>query len=166
MIVGAHILPAQYLHYWDNSQPRYKQPAENPQPPVETKPAEIKPPDVPPPLPLANPVKIEALTLITSTTVLFNNITKIPKIIRDPMIFHDWPDKCPGLTGAVPVLINFVPPEIVLIVTEKYKGHLYSISTNNGRDNKPEYKLKVCKDGMIRYEYANYKGDIMADREE
>jgi hypothetical protein len=43
---------------------------------------------------------------------------------------------------------------------------LYSISTNKGQNGKPEYKLKVCKNGMIRYEYANYKGEIMADREE
>ncbi len=136
-------------------------------PPVETKPVEIKKPEEKPaPLPLTAPVRIEAITLIASTDAPSNTVTVPPKIVRPPTIFHEWPDKCPGLSGAVPVLLNYVPPEIVLIVTEKYKGHLYSISTNKGPADRPEYKLKVCKDGMIRYEYANYKGEIMADREE
>jgi hypothetical protein len=26
----------------------------------------------------------------------------------------------------------------------------------------PEYKLKVCEDGMIKYEYADYKGNIIS----
>ncbi len=167
-IVGTHSLFAQYLHYWDNSRPRrYVQQAEKPAPPVENKPVEVKKPEVKEvPLPLTPPVKIEPISLIASTNVPFNTVTGPPKFDRPPMIFHDWPDKCPGLTGAVPVLLNYVPAEIVLMVTEKYKGHLYSITTNKGADNKPEYKLKVCKNGMIRYEYANYKGEIMPDREE
>lgn len=161
LIGSAHLLFAQYLHYWDNSHPRrYEQPVENPKPVEEPKPPEMMPAVI------TKPVKINPITLVRSVTLPVATITIPPRIIRPPMIFHDWPDKCPGLTGAVPVLNNYVPPEIVLIITEKYKGHLYSISTNNGTDNKPEYKLKVCKDGMIRYEYANFKGEIMADREE
>lgn len=168
LLVGSHGLFAQYLHYWDNSQPRRNvqpaetpKPAENPNPVEKPKPEEIVESPV-----ILYPVKIDPKTLVSSIMVSFNTVTVPPKIIRPPMIFHDWPDKCPGLSGAMPVLNNYVPPEIVLIVTEKYKGHLYSISTNKGADNKPEYKLKVCKDGMIRYEFANFKGEIMADREE
>jgi hypothetical protein len=162
LLVGSHGLFAQYLHYWDNSQPRRNvQPAENPKPVELPKPEEVVEPPV-----ILNLVKIDPITLVTSIRVSFNTITVPPKIIRPPMIFHDWPDKCPGLSGAVPVLNNYVPAAIVLIVTEKYKGHLYSITTTKGVDSKPEYKLKVCKDGMIRYEFANYKGEIMADREE
>ncbi|HZW70334.1 MAG TPA: hypothetical protein VFF57_05635, partial [Hanamia sp.] len=95
------------------------------------------------------------------------NFVVIPLLpVREPMIFHDWPDKCPGLSGAMPVLINYVPAEIVLIITEKFKGHLYSISTNAGPNNRPQYKLKVCEDGMIQYKYADYKGDIISENEE
>ena len=167
LITLTQVLFSQYLHYWDNSRRRNAQPAEQSAPPPENKPVPVQQPEEKPaPLPIANPVTLSAATLVIATNIPFNTVSDLPKIYRPPMIFHDWPDKCPGLTGAVPVLLNYVPAEIVLMVTEKYEGHLYSISTNKSANGKPEYKLKVCKNGMIRYEYANYKGEIMADREE
>lgn len=167
ILFAANHLFAQYLHYWDNSKrERYVQPTEQAPPPPPQAPAQPKPDVAPAPLPLTNPVKLDVPDLVSSTFVPFNTVTGPPKFDRPPMVFHEWPDKCPGLSGAVPVLLNYVPAEIVVIVSEKYKGHLYSICTNKGANNKPEYKLKVCKNGMIVYEYANYKGEIMADREE
>jgi len=166
LIAGSHTLFAQYLHYWDNSRPRYAQPPEKPAPPppVENKPVEIPTPPPPPkPLPLTAPVRLDAATLIVSTTVPFNSVTGPPKFDRPPMIFHDWPDKCPAFTGALPVLNNYVPPEIVLIINEKFEGHLYSISSYKGPDNKPQYKLKICSGGRIKYEYADAKGKLMGE---
>ena len=166
LITGTHTLFAQYLHYWDNSRPRYVQPAEKPAAPpaVENKPVEIIKPAPPAPLPLTAPVKIQATTLIASTTVPFNAVTGPPKFDRPPMIFHDWPDKCPAFTGALPVLNSYVPPEIALIITEKFEGHLYSISSYKGPDNQPQYKLKICSGGMIKYEYADAKGRVMNEK--
>jgi hypothetical protein len=147
------------------SEPHAPQPVEDIQPaiilpPVEKPPVEIKMPEEMPPE-ITKPLKLNATTLISSVSLPFNTATVPPMIVREPMIFHDWPDKCPGLTGAVPVLNNYVPATIVLIITEKFKGHLYSISTTKGPDNQQQYKLKVCEDGMIQYEYADYKGNII-----
>jgi hypothetical protein len=161
LMIVIHALQAQYLHYWDDSRPRRQAPApKKPTPPVEKPPVEIKMPEEMPPE-ITKPLKLNATTLISSVSLPFNTATVPPMIVREPMIFHDWPDKCPGLTGAVPVLNNYVPATIVLIITEKFKGHLYSISTTKGPDNQPQYKLKVCEDGMIQYEYADYKGNII-----
>lgn len=166
LIMGTHALNAQYLHYWDDSKPqRPAAPAQKPDPPVEKEPVAIEPPVEKPPE-ITKPLKIEAITLISSITVAANKVALLPEIIRKPVIFHDWPDKCPGLTGAVPVLMNYVPAEIVIIVSEKFKGHLYSISTNRGPHNRPQYKLKVCEDGMIQYEYADFKGNIIPKSQE
>ena len=166
LIGSAHLLFAQYLHYWDNSRPRrYTQQAEKSAPPVETKPVEVKKPEVKEvPLPLTPALKIEPISLIASTNVPFNTVTGPPKFDRPPMIFHDWPHRCPAFTGALPVLNNYVPPEIALIINEKFEGHLYSISSYKGPDNQPQYKLKVCSGGMIKYEYADSKGNVVAEK--
>ncbi len=165
LTVCVHAVQAQYLHYWDDSRPRRQAAsAPTPKPPVEKQTVVI--PEIPPPPVITNPLQLKAPTLINAVTLPFNQVVIPPMIVREPMIFHDWPDKCPGLTGAMPVLINYVPAEIVLIVTEKFKGHLYSISTNKGPENRPQYKLKVCEDGMIQYEYADYKGNIISKKKE
>lgn len=83
------------------------------------------------------------------------------KPAEQKVIYHDWPDLCPGLSGAIPVLKSYVPKDIVLILTEKFKGHLYSIISNKGADNKLQYKLKVCADGQIKYEYADEAGNLI-----
>ena len=166
LLSSSYTMKAQYLHYWDNSRPqRQAPPAQKPDTPVETKPEVVHPPaEIP--LEITKPLRIVAVALISSVTLPFNHVSIPPMIVREPMIFHDWPDECPGLTGAVPVLINYVPAEIILIVTEKFKGHLYSISTNKGPGNRPQYKLKVCEDGMIQYEFADYKGNIITKKKE
>jgi hypothetical protein len=164
LTICAHVLQAQYLHYWDDSRPRRRaQPAQKQNPPAEKnlEPVKVIEKKPEPPV-ITSPLRLKAATLITAVTLPVNKVALLPEIIREPVIFHDWPDQCPGLTGAVPVLINYVPAEIVLIVTEKFKGHLYSICTNKGPDDMPEYKLKVCEDGMIKYEYADYKGNIIS----
>ncbi len=77
-------------------------------------------------------------------------------------VYHKWPDRCPGLTGAIPVLNNYIAPEMVLKLTEIYKGHLYSISSSKDANNKVQYKLKVCENGVIKFEYADENGTIIS----
>ena len=77
-------------------------------------------------------------------------------------VYHKWPDRCPGLSGAIPVLSNYIAPEMVLKLTEIYKGHLYSISSSKNNNNKVLYKLKVCENGVIKFEYADENGNIIS----
>ena len=86
---------------------------------------------------------------------------KPTKPIRDTVAYHQWPDLCPGLTGSIPVLTNYVPNEMVLKLTEIYKGHLYSITSLKVENNKLEFKLKVCEKGEIKFEYADETGNII-----
>jgi len=86
---------------------------------------------------------------------------KPTKPIRDTVAYHEWPDLCPGLSGSIPVLTNYVPNEMVLKLTEIYKGHLYSITSLKVENNKLEFKLKVCEKGEIKFEYADETGNII-----
>jgi len=160
LIISTNQLFAQYLHYWDDSRPRRNtQATPKPDPVVKEKPVEIiDPPEI------TNPVKIDPIILVSSVTINSTAAIHAPKIIRPPFIFHHWPDLCPGLSGSIPVLNNYVPKEILLILKEKFKGHLYSISSYKGQDGRQEYKLKVCADGMIKYEYANAMGNILTEQ--
>lgn len=83
------------------------------------------------------------------------------RVATDKVVYHKWPDRCPGLSGAVPVLTNYVPKDIIPKITEIYKGHLYSITSIKAANNKLNYKLKVCENGEIKFEYADEKGDII-----
>lgn len=76
-------------------------------------------------------------------------------------VYHTWPDLCPGVPASIPVLLNYVPKELVLKITEIFKGHLYSISSYNAGNNTVQYKLKVCENGAIKYEYADESGNII-----
>lgn len=82
-------------------------------------------------------------------------------VAPEKVVYHKWPDRCPGLSGAVPVLTNYVPKEMVPKLTEIYKGHLYSITSIKVANNKLNYKLKVCENGEIKFEYADENGDII-----
>jgi hypothetical protein len=83
------------------------------------------------------------------------------KPLQEKVVYHEWPDRCPGLSGSIPVLTNYVPAELVPKLTEIYKGHLYSISSIKVANNKVEYKLKVCVNGEIKFEYADETGNII-----
>ncbi|MEO8414704.1 MAG: hypothetical protein ABI472_13645 [Ginsengibacter sp.] len=78
------------------------------------------------------------------------------------VVYHKWPDRCPGLSGAIPVINNYVPEEMVLKLTEIYKGHLYSISSSKNANNKVQYKLKVCEEGVVKFKYADENGTILS----
>jgi hypothetical protein len=76
-------------------------------------------------------------------------------------IYHDWPDRCPGVAGSIPVLTNYVPMDIVQKLTEIYKGHLYSITSRKADKDKLQYKLQICVKGETKYEYADETGTII-----
>lgn len=86
-------------------------------------------------------------------------------LVRDTInlaiVYHKWPDHCPGVEGKVPVLTNYVPAEIVPKLTEIFKGFLYSITRIKDADNKTYYKLKVCENGEIKIKYADENGDLL-----
>jgi hypothetical protein len=77
------------------------------------------------------------------------------------IVYHDWPDRCPAVSGSIPVLTNYVPNELKLKLTEIYKGHLYSITSLKLDNGNPGYKLKVCVKGEIKFEYADEGGNII-----
>lgn len=163
LIISANSLFAQYLHYWDDSRPRRStrpvensKPAEKPKIEVEQQKAEVI---------VLMPVFAQPISALAKPVYApITNIQSIPKFIINSIVFHEWPDLCPGLSGSIPVLNNYIPKVILLILKEKFKGHLYSISSYKGPDNKQEYKLKVCEDGMIKYEYANAKGNVISKK--
>ncbi len=113
-------------------------------------------------------VKTILKTIVHDTVRIFVKDT-IEVVVHDTVnicptnvVYHKWPDRCPGLSGAVPVIMNYIPPEMILKLTEIYKGHLYSISAVKNAANKVRYKLKVCENGIIKYEYADENGNIIS----
>jgi hypothetical protein len=80
---------------------------------------------------------------------------------EEKVVYHDWPDRCPALSGSIPVLTNYVPKELIPKLTEFFKGHLYSITSIKVAENKMQYKLKVCENGEIKIEYADESGDLI-----
>lgn len=90
-----------------------------------------------------------------------NNNSESAKPVKDTVVYHNWPDLCPGLSGSIPVLTNYVPAELVLKLTEIYKGHLYSITSMKAGNDQLEYKLKICVKGEIKFEYADGTGKII-----
>ena len=87
--------------------------------------------------------------------------TKNIKTAKPTVVYHDWPDRCPAISGSIPVLTNYVSRELVLKLTEIYEGHLYSITSLKADNDKPQYKLKVCVKGEIKYDYADETGNII-----
>lgn len=153
LIVTGNFSFAQYVHYSDKTQH-----------------ADVAPKVVP------NTVVRDTVRIIVRDTVRVIVRDTIKVVVRDTVkiviqdtvksapgkvAYHKWPDRCPGLSGAVPVLLNYIPKEIVPKLTEIYKGHLYSISSIKVDNNKLEYKLKVCENGAIRFEYADENGNII-----
>jgi hypothetical protein len=45
-------------------------------------------------------------------------ITKLKGPATDSVVYHQWPDKCPAISGSIPVLTNYVPREMVQKLTE------------------------------------------------
>ena len=69
--------------------------------------------------------------------------------------------QCPGMEGPLPVLINYVPPDIVEKFKNKFEGHVYSITTIKVSANQFQYKLKVCNNGEFVIRFVDTDGDIL-----
>jgi hypothetical protein len=163
LITGGTDLFAQYIHYSD------KRNINNTASPVQTVPAEVKD--------TVTKVGRDTVTITfrdTLKTIVHDTLKvmvhdTIEIVVHDTInvcptgiVYHKWPDKCPGLSGAVPVLLNYINPEMVLKLTEIYKGYLYSISSTMNADHRLQYKLKVCEKGVIKFEYADENGNIIS----
>jgi hypothetical protein len=156
---------AQYIHYSDKRSVYPAAPAEAPPKTPQAEP-KIQPKDT---------IKIivrdtvkqfvrDTIRIIIRDTIVIRDTVVVRDTIRlgpNKVVYHQWPDKCPGLSGAVPVLLNYIPKEMVLKLTEIFEGHLYSISSIKLAVNKIGYKLKVCEGGQIKYEYADEDGNIV-----
>lgn len=71
----------------------------------------------------------------------------------------------PNQAPQLPLIINNVPPQMIALLKERYKGRLYSITGLNMIDERLKYKLKVCdKDNAkFRSEYLDLEGNIIND---
>jgi hypothetical protein len=69
--------------------------------------------------------------------------------------------ECPGMKGSLPVLTNYVPPEIVKKFKIKFEGHVYSITSIKVSANQIQYKLKVCNNGEFVIRFVDTDGDIL-----
>lgn len=167
LIATGNILFAQYVHYSD------KRNINNTERTVTTAPKSIKDTTV---KVIRDTVRIVVKVTVKDTlkTVVHDTLKVMVRdtieiVIHDTVnvcptevVYHKWPDRCPGLSGAIPVLSNYVAPEMVLKLTEIFKGHLYSISSSKNANNKVQYKLKVCENGVIKFEYADDNGNIIS----
>ena len=69
--------------------------------------------------------------------------------------------ECPGMDASLPVLTNYVPPEIVNNFKIKFEGHVYSITSIKVSANQIQYKLKVCHNGEFVIRFVDTDGDIL-----
>jgi hypothetical protein len=150
-------LSAQYLYYKDKSNTnRTAQPA------TEIIKVTEKPVEQPvkPVTHIRNfiPPKGNIIEPSINTVVVSDLITPL---FDSQIIYHTWPDLCPGRPGSIPVLNNYVPHELVLKLTEIFQGHLYAITSIKVDNGKMNYQLKVCVNGEIKYEQANESGNII-----
>lgn len=165
LLVPANSLFAQYLHYSDKRNIDNTLPAAEAAQPIPK--AVVKDTIIIRQKDTVKQVVRDTIRLIVRDTIRIRDTVIIRDTVRlppDTIIYHQWPDKCPGLSGATPVLTNYVSKEIVLKLTEIYKGHLYSISSIKAANNKSGYKLKVCENGEIRFEYADEHGEIIKNK--
>ena len=70
-------------------------------------------------------------------------------------------NECPGMDASLPVLTNYVPPEIVNDFKIKFEGHVYSITSIKVSANQVQYKLKVCHNGEFVIRFVDTDGDIL-----
>ena len=80
---------------------------------------------------------------------------------EEKVVYHDWPDCCPGMKGSIPILVTYVPHELVLKLKEKYQGHLYSIAGMKVPVDRTAYKLRICDGNDVKYAFADEEGNLM-----
>ena len=69
--------------------------------------------------------------------------------------------ECPGMDASLPVLTNYVPPQIVKDFKIKFEDHVYSITSIKVSANQIQYKLKVCYKGEFVIRFVDTDGDIL-----
>jgi hypothetical protein len=85
------------------------------------------------------------------------------KPAEEKVVYHEWPYCCPGIAGSIPILITYVPGELVLKLREKYQGRLYSIAGIKVDDKTHKYKLRICAGEEVEYAYADEEGNIIRE---
>ncbi len=161
LLIASNSLSAQYLHYEDRSQiNKNAKPAK----PVRDTITRVSEPVAPAVYQGTYSRVLIALkgNLVAPVAGSITVNDLLVPIIDSEVVYHTWPDKCPGMAGSIPVLNNYVPPLMVLKLTEIYQGHLYAITTIKIDRDELQYELKVCVNGVIRYDFADEDGIIVA----
>jgi hypothetical protein len=160
LFVTSNNLHAQYLHYKDRSNINKTSSPANPpvskfitQVPEPAKPLSI------PPVHIKNSIPPKSIMIAPAINSVTVSDFLVP-VIDSQIVYHTWPDMCPGRPGSIPVLNNYVPHELVLKLTEIFQGHLYAITSIKVDNNKMNYQLKVCINGEIKYEQADEYGNL------
>ena len=68
---------------------------------------------------------------------------------------------CPGMDASLPVLMNYVPPEIVQKFKVKFNGHVYCITSLKISDTAFQYKLRICNNGEFVERFVDLNGIIV-----
>src|SRR5688500_13623233 len=56
-------------------------------------------------------------------------------------------EECPALPASLPVLMNYIDPEVVKKMKRMYDDHVYSITKLLNPKSEVEYKLTICYKG-------------------
>ncbi len=69
--------------------------------------------------------------------------------------------ECPGMDASLPVLMNYVPPEIVAKFKLKFNGHCYCITSIKVSETETQYKLRVCNKGEFVERFVDTEGVVV-----
>ena len=69
--------------------------------------------------------------------------------------------ECPGLSASLPVLNNYVPPDLVIKLRVRFSGHLFSITSQTTPIGGKKYKLKVCVKGEFHELFVDPEGALV-----
>jgi hypothetical protein len=97
-----------------------------------------------------------------SATVVKEPPTIVKVVAEDSVTEIITPhSECPGMSASLPVLTNYVSPDIVKTFKKKFEDHVYSITAIKVSANQFQYKLKVCYNGEFVIRFVDTDGDIL-----
>ncbi len=74
-------------------------------------------------------------------------------------VYKTYPDKCPGVEGATPWCLSYVPDLLKKILVDRYEGYLMTIKGVIQEDKSILYYCQICSDGVMVTEYAKENGE-------
>jgi hypothetical protein len=68
--------------------------------------------------------------------------------------YKTYPDKCPGMAGAIPWCMSYVPELLIKILVDRYHGYLMTIKGIRQHDGSTRYRLQICDNGKMKEEWS------------